>query len=138
MLGILLHQKTKTLVYFHINKDKYFTITVSVILVLPEFHISNLKPYILVGTTTSFYYHNIYAYQIWQNNNLPWWALTHEVTWPCDHLISRDHVTNEKYYITTTTVPKATKLGCMVTYFKRLPPIKLLNPLVTWSCKIPL
>ena len=33
-------------------------------------------------------------------------------------------------------MPLATRLGRMVPYLKRLPPIKLLNPLVTRSCLI--
>ena len=43
-----------------------------------------------------------------------------------------------KYFgccITTTTRPMATKLGKVVTYYKKLQPIKSDNPLNTWSRK---
>ena len=51
------------------------------------------------------------------------------------HGLARSH---EKYnhYIFTTVVPMATKFGRTVTYLGGLPPIKLLDPSVTWSCKI--
>ena len=36
----------------------------------------------------------------------------------------------------TTTVPMTTKLGRTVTYLNGLLPIKSLDPLITWSCKV--
>ena len=39
-------------------------------------------------------------------------------------------------FISTTTVPIATKLGRMVTYLEQLSPVKLFDPLVMWSYKI--
>ena len=43
---------------------------------------------------------------------------------------------NLKYYISTTTVPMATKLGKLVVCSEGLLPIMLLYPLVKWSCEI--
>ena len=45
-------------------------------------------------------------------------------------MCSRENqVTNWNDHISNTTVPMVTKIFKMVTYFKWLPPIKLLNPL---------
>ena len=41
-----------------------------------------------------------------------------------------NHVTNQNYYVSTTTVPMATKIDWMVTYFERLPFINIVKP---WS-----
>ena len=38
-------------------------------------------------------------------------------------------MTNENHNISTTRVATAIKLGSMLTFFKRLPPIKLIEPL---------
>ena len=57
------------------------------------------------------------------------------VTWPIDHVVLRDHVTNLKH-IFTATAPVATKLGRMVTYVDGLLLMKLHDPLITWCCKI--
>ena len=46
----------------------------------------------------------------------PWGAPTY-VTWPFDHVVLRDNVTNIKP-ISTTTILMATKLGAMVTYLE--------------------
>ena len=40
------------------------------------------------------------------------------------------------WWLSTTTMPMATKLGRVVTYHEVLPPIKSCNPLTAWSCKI--
>ena len=45
-------------------------------------------------------------------------------------------MTNLYHYIFTITVPMATKLDKMVTYFDGLLRIKLHDSLITWSCKI--
>ena len=46
---------------------------------------------------------------------------------------SRDKL---KQHISTTAMSIATKLDRMVTYHEGLPPVKLHNPLIKWSCKI--
>ena len=63
-------------------------------------------------------------------------AFTHKVTWPCNHVILRDHVTNWKHYIPTTTMLMATKVWRMVTNFKRLLSIKPHDHALTWFCEI--
>ena len=35
-----------------------------------------------------------YGHQTWQDNNVPWLALFYNVTWPFDHVVVGDHVTN--------------------------------------------
>ena len=51
------------------------------------------------------------------------------ITWSCE-------IRWQTKNIFTTRMSMDTKLGCMVTYFKDLLPIKLLNSLVTWSGEI--
>ena len=53
--------------------------------------------------------------------NLPWWASTHKVTWPFDHVVLWDHITTSNCYIFTTTAFMATKLNRMVTYIQAAP-----------------
>ena len=52
------------------------------------------------------------------------------------HVVSQDHVTNKNYYISTATVPMATKLGRVVIYHKGLLPVKSHYLLVTRPCEI--
>ena len=40
------------------------------------------------------HYYSAYGYQTWQDGNLPWWAPAYKVTWPFDHMVLQDHVTN--------------------------------------------
>ena len=78
--------------------------------------------------------------QLWPPNLAGWLvtltAPTHKVTWPFDHVVLQDHMTNWNYYIFTTTVPMAAKPGRMVTYLKELLAIKSFNALITWSRKV--
>ena len=60
---------------------------------------------------SNLYYQSGYDNQIWQDGNLPKWAPTHKVTWPFDHVVLPDHMTNWNHYISTIAVPMATKLG---------------------------
>ena len=57
----------------------------------------NLKPLYL-------HYHNVYGYQTWQDGRI--------------HKVLIDHLTNEKPYIFTTTIPVANELGTVVTYIE--------------------
>ena len=43
---------------------------------------------------------------------------------------------DETPFISTTTVPKATKLGRVVTYHEGLQTIKSYNTLIKWLCKV--
>ena len=44
--------------------------------------------------TIRYRYHDTYAHQVWQGGELPWKAFIQKVTWPFDHVVLRDHVTN--------------------------------------------
>ena len=48
----------------------------------------------------------------------------------------QDHLAKLHYYIFTTTVPMATKLGCIVTYLDGLLSLKSNDPLITWQTKV--
>ena len=50
--------------------------------------------------------------------------------------VMQGHVNYFSCCITTTTRPMATKLGKVVTYYKKLDPIKSHSPLNTWSLKV--
>ena len=76
-----------------------------------------------------------YGHQIWQGGHIQWGAPNDKVTWPFDHVVLWDHVTNQKHF-STTTVPKATKLGKMINYLDGLLHIKSDDPLIAWSFKI--
>ena len=83
-----------------------------------------------------FHYQSAYGYQTWQDGKLPWWARVFKVTFPFAHVILWDHLINWNHYISTTTVPMATKLDRMVTYLNGLVPVKSHSHLITWFCKI--
>ena len=75
--------------------------------------------------------------------NLTGWWLTlrgsyYQVTWPFNIVLLRDHVTNLNHYISTTTIPGATKPNRMVTYLEEPPAKKSHDHFLTWSCKITL
>ena len=60
------------------------------------------------------------------------------VTWSCEIMGQTKTITtsHDNHYISTTTVPMATKLGRMLTRLERLPPTKLFNPLFKWLSEI--
>ena len=68
--------------------------------------------------------------------DLPRRTPSHIVTWCFDQVISWDHVSNQNHYVSATAVLIAIKLGKTVSYFEQLSPIKLLDPLITCSCKL--
>ena len=70
------------------------------------------------------------------SGDLPWGVPTHKVTWPFEHVFLRDHMTNWRHNIFTTTMSIPTQLIRVLTYHEGLPPVKTHNPLITWSCKI--
>ena len=49
-----------------------------------------------------------------------------------DHVVFQGHVNCFSYLITPTTRPMDTKLGKMVTNYKKIQPIKSHNPWFTW------
>ena len=61
---------------------------------------------------------SVYDHQTWQDGKLLWLAPTHKVTQPFDHVVLKDHMTNQNYYISTK-------------YNKEFP-IMLLDPLIMW------
>ena len=81
-------------------------------------------------------YHNAYSHNIWQDCDLTCAAFIHKVRWPYNHVVSSDHVTNSNHYISTTTMPMATKLGRVEMYNDELPAIKPKVSLITWSWKL--
>ena len=56
-------------------------------------------------------YHSVYGKQTWQNDELQWLAPIYEVTQPFGHVVLQNHLTNQNHYISTKTVPIATKPG---------------------------
>ena len=45
-------------------------------------------------------------------------TLLDKITWPFDHMILQGHMTNENHYISTATVPMATKPVNVITYLE--------------------
>ena len=68
-------------------------------------------------------------------NHISSGASSNTVTWPFDHVVLPDHVTNLKHCISTIRVPMTTKRGRTVTYLDGLLPIKSYHPLIKWPCE---
>ena len=73
-------------------------------------------------------------------NLVKWWLTLYcphrYCLWSFDHVVLRDHKTNYNHYIHTTTEYRVTKFFKIVIYLEQLLCIKLLDPLITWFCKI--
>ena len=82
------------------------------------------------------FYQSAYGLQSWQDGNLTWQAPTYKFTWPFDHMVLQGHETNKNHFMFTSIVPLATKLGTMITYLDRFPPLKSHDSLITWSDEI--
>ena len=80
--------------------------------------------------TLHLHFCNIYGHQTWQNSNLRWDEPTFKVTWPFDYVVTWRIL---KTFICTSTISMATKLGRVVTYGWKIPPIKSCDLLITWS-----
>ena len=81
------------------------------------------------------HYHSGYSHQTWQGGDLPGGAPKHKVvTQRSNHGVLQNHVTNESYYISTTTVSMATTFYRIATYLDRLLLIYSPDPLITWLC----
>ena len=76
-------------------------------------------------------YHKSSFHQTCPSGGLQWEAPTYKVTWPFYYAVLRDNMTNWKPYISTTTMPMATKLHRKVKYLQGLLPITSHDP---WSC----
>ena len=61
------------------------------------------------------HYYSAYGHQNKQDGNLSWWVPAYKVTWPVDHMVTWDRMTNKTLCISTIRVPMDTKLGSMVT-----------------------
>ena len=57
---------------------------------------------------------------------------TSKVTGPCDHVATWSHVTNKKWYISTSPKAMTVKLGKVEIYNKGPPFIKFFDALTTW------
>ena len=53
-----------------------------------------------------------------------------KVTWPFDHVVLRDHTSNENHYNSTRAMPRTTKFRRVVSTFQGLLPVMLLD---LWS-----
>ena len=62
--------------------------------------------------------------------------LCHSVTWLSDRKVTWRHVTNKKQNFFSCTTPVTAKLGRMETYHKRISPLMLHDPVITWSHKV--
>ena len=63
-------------------------------------------------------------------------ASTHKVTQSFKHMVFWGHLTDEKHFVLTATMPKATKGSSMVTLDEKLPPVKSYDHLSKWLCEI--
>ena len=75
-----------------------------------------------------------YSHQPWQDGDLPWAAPAHKVNWPFGQGVFQDREMNLKHYISTFTIPMATKIGRLVTYNEELSFKELPYPLMTRLC----
>ena len=73
-------------------------------------------------------YHKSSFHQTCPSGGLQWEAPTYKVTWPFYYAVLRDNMTNWKPYISTTTMPMATKLHRKVKYLQGLLPITSHDP----------
>ena len=62
-----------------------------------------------------------------------WVAPIYNFTWSFNHVALCDRMINKICYISTNAIPVDTRHDNMVTYCKRLPPIRSHNPLNNWS-----
>ena len=79
------------------------------------------------------HFHKTYGHHTRQTAELSWGITTTKITWPCDHMATWNHVTNEKRYISTSPKAMTAKLGKVEIYNKGPPSIKSIEALITWS-----
>ena len=65
-------------------------------------------------------------------------ALSHKVSRNFGQVLLQDHLAKKNYYLSTTIVIMATKIGRVMTYIKGLLIIMSYYPLIKRSCKITL
>ena len=106
----------------------------------PTYKVTWLSDYVILWQLRSLFLHYQSAFdqQYRRDGNLPGWNPTHKVTWPFYHVIFRDNVAKRNHYISTTTVPIATKFGSMMgLLLEGLLNVKSHDSLITWFCEIP-
>ena len=79
------------------------------------------------------HFHKTYGHHTRQTAELSWGITTTKITWPCDHMATWNHVTNEKRYISTSPKAMTAKLGKVEIYNKRSPSMKYFESLSSWS-----
>ena len=52
------------------------------------------------------YFHSTNGYQTWKGGELPWGTPIYKVTWPFDHVVFWNQVTNYAHYTSSTRVPE--------------------------------
>ena len=57
-----------------------------------------------------------------------WGALNHKVTWPVKQAVMWGKVTNWKHWNSFINIPIVTKFVRVVTFYKKLPPLKPIDP----------
>lgn len=77
------------------------------------------------------YYQNAYGHQIQQGRGLPWGSPTHKVIWTFNTW-SSETTQKTKSIISPLTIPIVTKLGRVLNYYLRLPPLMSSDLLITW------
>ena len=81
------------------------------------------------------HYHNAYGHRPCRMVTYFEWLLT--IKWHNTvHVVLQSHMTNKNHYISSTSMPMATKLGRMVAYFERILTIRSFYVLIMWSCKV--
>ena len=90
-----------------------------------------------LNTLYLFYYKDS-GHWMGQGGDLLWEASTNKITQLFKHVVFWDHVTKQKRFICTTTMPEATKFSGVVTFVEGLPSIKLHDHLSKWLCEVTL
>ena len=98
--------------------------------------VTYLDEFLSIKLHYRFKFQSVYDHHVLQDGNLPWWAPTHKFKKRYDHVILQNLVINWNHYISTTTVPIATKFGRIVTYLEGLLSIKSYKALISWPWKV--
>ena len=109
----------------------WFTGQTEYISPLPEFLLlpNLVLNWLIIDYIDCLHFHKVYGYHTWQVGDLPCRFFIDIVTWPMNHMILQDYLTNLKH-ISTTIVPMTTKVSSVLTYHEGFIPIKFLT---LWS-----
>ena len=77
------------------------------------------------------YYQNAYGHQIRQGRGLPWGSPNHKVIWTFNTW-SSEITQKTKRIISPLTIPIVTKLGRVLNYYLRLPPLMSSDLSIMW------